>query len=401
MKTVDVTFVDDLEYASIQGKLKGRYGLVQIIGYGGFAQVWKAIDFQTGNYCAVKDYSKDSLGFEHTKHIIDTYRLFQDFHHPNLLQTLDCFIENGIPYIVNPYYPKRSIESQRGSFSEHELLHLLNDVAGGLEHMHSGNHLHMDIKPSNILLSNTGDFIISDFGISYKIKDIIRQAVPLKTKDTEAYMAPERFSLREEISYSSDIWSLGSVVYEMATGKTPFGMDGGKAQLSSMEDITSINIGSQYSTFLNNLVRACLNPVPKNRPTAQEIVNFVNFAPKIIFADNACLYTNELGFRNKYTKQAIKTLISYRIVRRNPKSYGIIDNTSQRPLVNFLYDSIEPFAETSWPGPGPLPPPEEFFLGAFFKQGGLVGFLRICDDGSIEEYKKCTWEEYHRRCQFT
>lgn len=401
MESIDVTFIDDLEYASAQGKFKDRYGRVEIIGEGGYSQVWKAIDFQTGSYCAVKDYSNNPFDLKQSNHIMDVYRFFQNVRHPNLLPTLDCFIENGIPYVVCPYHPNGSIESQRGKITEQELWHLCKDIASGLVYMHSTNHLHMDIKPSNILRSETGDYILSDFGISIELKDIIRQYDQGRTKDTEAYMAPERFKINGEITPASDIWSLGVVLYEMATGTKPFGFDGGKEQISSGKDLTSINIGNQFSSQINNLVRACLNPEPQKRPTAIEIVNFVGILPKISFPDEVRFYATELGFRNRYSKQVILRLMDYQIIQSFTSSLYMITDFKGNVLVEDKYDSINPFVETCWPGPGSIPLPESFFLGAFFRQEDVIGYLRICDDGTIEEYKKCSMEEYHSRCKYT
>lgn len=401
MESIDVTFIDDLEYASAQGKFKDRYGRVEIIGEGGYSQVWKAIDFQTGSYCAVKDYSNNPFDLKQSNHIMDVYRFFQNIRHPNLLPTLDCFIENGIPYVVCPYHPIGSIESFQGKITEQELLHLCKDIASGLVYMHSTNHLHMDIKPSNILRSETGDYILSDFGISIELKDIIRQYDQGRTKDTEAYMAPERFKINGEITPASDIWSLGVVLYEMATGTKPFGFDGGKEQISSGKDLTSINIGNQFSSQINNLVRACLNPEPQKRPTAIEIVNFVGILPKISFPDEVSFYATELGFCNRYSKQVILRLMDYQIIQRSSSSLYMIKDFKGNVLVEDKYDSIESFVETCLPGPGPHSRCESFFIGAFFRQGGNVGFFRIRDDGTIEEYMKYSREEYHRRCQFT
>ena len=98
---------------------------------------------------------------------------------------------------------------------------------------------------------------------------------------------------------------------------------------------------------------------------------------------------------------------SLRIVRglriaksKNSSFFGIV-NTRGVILVNFIYDYIEPFTFTCLPGPGPLPPPDRWFIGAFFTRGNYVGWLRIRCDEYIEEYGSCTRKEYESKLRLT
>lgn len=146
-----------------------------------------------------------------------------------------------------------------------------------------------------------------------------------------------------------------------------------------------------------------MNPEPQKRPTAIEVVNFVGILPKISFPDEVRFYATELGFRNYYPKRAIEVLISHRIEQQESNAlFGIVDS-SHNVMVDFIYDSIEPFIEAClpWSRLKPLQPKERFFLGAFFRQGESVGYLRISDDGSIEEYVRCSWKEYQIECRFS
>ena len=80
--------------------------------------------------------------------------------------------------------------------------------------------------------------------------------------------------------------------------------------------------------------------------------------------------------------------------------FGIV-NTKGGILVDFIYDYIEPFTFTCLPGPGPLPPLDRWFVGAFFTLGNNVGYLRIYADGHVAEYGTCSKEEYDRRCKLS
>lgn len=91
----------------------------------------------------------------------------------------------------------------------------------------------------------------------------------------------------------------------------------------------------------------------------------------------------------------------YRIVQSADNLlYGIIDDKGN-VIVDFLYDKIHKLGEFYWPGPGPLPPKEEFFIGAFFRQGEDAGYLFIKKDGSMAEYKRCSYNEFIHRCRLT
>ena len=108
--------------------------------------------------------------------------------------------------------------------------------------------------------------------------------------------------------------------------------------------------------------------------------------------------TNELSSEVMAAKKLVRRL---RIARsKNRPVFGIVD-TSGKVLVDFKYDYIQPFKYACLPGPGPLPPIERWFIGAFFTLGNNVGYLRIYADGHVAEYGTCSKEEYDRRCKLS
>ena len=92
--------------------------------------------------------------------------------------------------------------------------------------------------------------------------------------------------------------------------------------------------------------------------------------------------------------------ISSGIARSTGTGYGIVDNKGTI-IVDFLYDDIHNIGEFCWPGPGPLPPPDRFFIGAFFRQGADAGYLIIKKDGGMTEYKRCSYEKFVSLSQLT
>lgn len=145
-----------------------RYMLIQCMGEGASAQVWKAIDLQANNLpVALKIFSAtgvmDTAGIQNFKH---EFTSVFNLNHTNLLTPSSYDIFEGNPYLVMPFCEKGSTASYIGNVDEATLLKILHDVAAGLAYLHENKVVHQDIKPDNILISHSGDYLISDFGIS-------------------------------------------------------------------------------------------------------------------------------------------------------------------------------------------------------------------------------------------
>jgi serine/threonine protein kinase len=148
-------------------------------------------------------------------------------------------------------------------------------VASGLEYLHKQNPpvIHQDIKPDNVLIDANGQFMITDFGISAKARSTLRKSAPKHNTSagTIAYMPPERFSKDNTPVMASDIWALGATLYELLTGDTPFGENGGLIQKSGAE---IPNIRANCSEELKNVVLLCLELETWDRPSAKTIVEW-------------------------------------------------------------------------------------------------------------------------------
>lgn len=382
--------------------IRSRYELVSRIGDGGYASVWKCYDYRNNVYYAIKIYSESVLEHEQAKLLEKKHKQFSHYNHPNIVPIINCFTESGYLHVVMPYYEKGALVTLGKTVKEQILWKICLDIADGLTFLHERNVVHLDVKPGNILQDDVGNFLLSDFCISQDIKELTHINVPAKTYGAVTYMAPERFFSWGSVSPASDIWALGATLYELATGEPPFGGLGGREQIQLKGTPLPPSIGSKYSQHMNDLIMACLRPGPQERPSAKDLVILSKDEMQSLSSmegKGAVRQANE--FYGKYGDIAICRLENYIIDKCNSTGlYGITDRTGQ-VLVDYAYDSISSFYETTWPGPGPLPPRDEFFLGAFFKQGDKVGYLCIHEDGSILEYKSCSQEEFTRRCQMT
>lgn len=130
-----------------------------------------------------------------------------------------------------PYCPG-SCADVRQAFPEREVFRFLRDVAAGLEFLHERDIVHQDIKPANILIDASGQYVITDFGISTRVRNTLRKSATQQksSEGTIAYMAPERFGRDNMPVKASDVWSLGVTVFELIAGYVPFGEHGGLMQ---------------------------------------------------------------------------------------------------------------------------------------------------------------------------
>ena len=250
-----------------------RYKLRKLLGRGGFSEVWLANDEWTNLDVAVKVYAPgqgmDENGLkDFCKELSNVYNL----NHTNLLKHQHVDSWEGMPYLIMPYCEKGSCYTQVGKFTEEKAWKLIGDVASGLAYLHAQEIIHQDIKPDNILIDNNGNYVITDFGISVQARSTLRKSSrQASSGGTTAYMAPERFSRDAAPVKASDIWSLGATVYELITGRMPFGEVGGGMQRGGA-DIPTIN--AKITPSLRQTIIRMLAEDPWERPTASLLADW-------------------------------------------------------------------------------------------------------------------------------
>jgi serine/threonine protein kinase len=157
---------------------------------------------------------------------------------------------------------------------EYALWHFIHDVAAGLHYLHDMPEpiIHQDIKPDNILVDDNNRFLITDFGISKKIRSTMRkQSKRAVGAGATAYMGPERFESDPSPVKASDIWSLGVSIHELATGVLPFSGLGGGMQRNGAE---MPSLDNKWSKELNMVMQSCLAKETWDRPTAEQLEEY-------------------------------------------------------------------------------------------------------------------------------
>lgn len=253
-------------------KVKDRYTLMEFKGSGSFGEVWLAHDEVLDTDVAIKIYiSLDPRGVEEFK---SEYITTQGISHPNLLTTTYFDVWEQRPYLVMKYCSKGSSTTHAGKMDEYDLWQFIHDVAAGLKHLHNMPEpiIHQDIKPDNILVDDNNRYLITDFGISKKIRSTMRkQSKRAVGAGATAYMGPERFEADPSPVKASDIWSLGVSIYELATGELPFSGLGGGMQKNGAE---MPSLDNKWSKDLNMVMQSCLAKETWDRPTAQQLEEY-------------------------------------------------------------------------------------------------------------------------------
>lgn len=283
--------MDLSKYTSGEELFDGHYKMLRPLSTdGATADVWLAIDVntidsepsedpteknvETGMMVAIKIYRpKNALDIEGEQRFRDEFKIVYELRHANLLQPTGFSIFGEYPYLVLPYCKSGSSERLIGKqLSEDDIWKFILDVASGLNRLHSNNPqiIHQDIKPANILLDNSGNFAITDFGISSRKGGTHGYYYDDGNSGTLACMAPERFFDGADPLPQSDIWAFGASLYEILSGKVPFGEDGGSNQTEN--NATAAPIPS-VSADINRLLQACLDKEPGNRPSAQDLMD--------------------------------------------------------------------------------------------------------------------------------
>ena len=256
--------------------LGGRYETLEHIGSGGMADVYKARCLKTNRYVAVKvlrkEYSEDETLI---RRFTSEARSTADLHHPNVVSILDEGNDQGIHYIVMELAEGMTLKRyirRYGRLSVRETVDFAIQIAGGIQAAHEHGIVHRDIKPQNIIVSDSGKIKVTDFGIA---KAATGDTIASSTMGSVRYLSPEQ----ARGGYSdarSDIYSLGITMYEMATGKVPFDGENTVAiALMHLRDeiVPPRNYFPDIPVSLENIILKCTRKKPEERyQTAEELI---------------------------------------------------------------------------------------------------------------------------------
>ncbi len=208
---------------SLKGYIFGRYRLLDEIGRGGMASVYRAHDTVKNRHVAIKVLSPAmAQNVQFSERFQRESRVVMRLKHPHILPVLDVGEKDGYAYIVMPYMKCGSLGDrlEDGPLKPFEAGRIMAQISSALDHAHRQGVIHRDIKPPNIMLDEEGNAFLADFGLAHLL-DKSNSLTGSAVIGTPAYISPEQ-SLGRKVDARSDQYSLGILLFQLATGRVPY-----------------------------------------------------------------------------------------------------------------------------------------------------------------------------------
>ena len=278
----------------------GRYRIENVLGQGGFGITYLAEQSGLGRKVAIKEFymkehcnrdeatsyvSVPSVG---SRELVERFRhkfqkeanLIASFNNRHIIKVYDVFEENGTAYYVMEYLEGGNLETlvnSRGCLGETSALSYIHQIAEALAEVHSRKHLHLDVKPVNIMLDSNGDAVLIDFGISKHYDDDGSQTSSGLVCLSEGYAPLEQYKKGgiSLFSPATDIYSLGATLYKMLTGQRP-------PHATDVNDDGLPAFAGHVSAHVRRAVEAAMQPRRKDRP--QSVEEFVALLSSAVVA---------------------------------------------------------------------------------------------------------------------
>jgi len=258
----------------------GNYQLTRLIGAGSTGVVFQAIDQKLDRTVALK-VLRPSLGSVARERFIAEARLAASIEHPNVVTIYQIDQVDRLAFIAMQWLPGQTLETKlllAATMAERDVRRIAAEVAAGLQAAHQRQLVHRDIKPANVWISDNDGVKILDFGLARVVDDDIGLTATGMLAGTPSFMSPEQ-TKGHELDGRSDLFSLGCMIYRMATGKFAFGATSilGTLQSIQHEQPTPPKmVNTDISNDLSDLTMSLLEKQPANRPeSAAQVVTML------------------------------------------------------------------------------------------------------------------------------
>ncbi len=259
-------------------KLDGRYEIIELIGVGGMADVYRAKDIMENRVVAVKILKSEFLASdEFVRRFRNESKAIAVLSHPNIVRIFDVGYENDMQYIVMEHIDgitlKEYIE-QQGLLKWRDCVHFTIQILRALQLAHDRGIVHRDIKPHNVMLMSDGSIKVMDFGIA-RFSRQNSNTLSEKTMGSVHYVSPEQ-ARGARTDEKSDIYSVGVMMYEMLTGRKPF--DGetpvsvALKHMNEEPDAPSTYVSSLYKGLEEIILHAMEKEPSKRYQSASEMI---------------------------------------------------------------------------------------------------------------------------------
>ncbi|MGI8961311.1 MAG: protein kinase domain-containing protein [Bryobacteraceae bacterium] len=266
------------------GKVLAQYQICEKLGEGGMGVVWKARDAHLDRFVALKTLPAERLAdVERKRRSVQEAKAASALNHPNIVHIYDIAEADGVQFIAMEYVPGKTLDQLIGrkGLRVNETLKYGVQIADALAQAHAAGIIHRDLKPSNIIVGENGHVKVLDFGIA-KLTEIatdgfgetatMRAQERVSTEEgaivgTVAYMSPEQAE-GKKVDARSDIFSFGSMLYEMVTGRQAFHGDSKMSTLSAIlkeEPKPASAVAADVPRDLEKVILRCLRKGPDRR----------------------------------------------------------------------------------------------------------------------------------------
>jgi serine/threonine protein kinase len=266
------------------GKVLAQYQISEKLGEGGMGVVWKARDTRLDRFVALKTLSAEKLADpERKRRFVQEAKAASALNHPNIVHIYDLADADGVQFIAMEYVAGKTLDQliRRKGLRLNEALKYAIQIADALAKAHSAGIIHRDLKPSNIMVTENGLVKVLDFGLAKLAETAtgefgetatVRAPEGPNTEEgtivgTIAYMSPEQAE-GKKVDARSDIFSFGSVLYEMVTGRRAFHGDSKLSTLSAIlkDDPKPVSsIMPDVPRDLEKIISHCLRKDPERR----------------------------------------------------------------------------------------------------------------------------------------
>ena len=261
-----------------------KYKIVRFIKSGGFGNTYEAVHTIFRKRVAIKEFfpkdfcnrdasnlhvtvgtqSKAGLVAKLKRKFIEEAVVLHDLKHPGIVTVSDVFEENGTAYYVMDYIEGCSLDDivrLEGALPESKALSYIRQVCSALEFVHSRNRLHLDIKPGNVMVDNTGRAVLIDFGTSKQYDEENGENTSTIMGMTPGYAPLEQYNRGglTQFSIPTDIYSLGATLYKLLIGQTP-------PEASFLIKPSALVLPPDMSVNISSAIRKAMLPWPEDRP---------------------------------------------------------------------------------------------------------------------------------------
>jgi Tol biopolymer transport system component len=258
-----------------------HYRILEKLGEGGMGVVYKASDLHLGRLVAIKVLPPGKVADpERKRRFVQEARAASALNHPNIIHLYDIDTADGVDFIAMEFVPGKTLDQsipRKGGALKDRLNETLKcgvQIADALARAHAAGIVHRDLKPSNIMVDEHGLVKVLDFGLAKLTEPVSEELAPTQTLGasteegailgTVAYMSPEQGE-GKKVDARSDIFSFGSVLYEMVTGRRAFHRDTKMSTLAAIINEEPAPLSAEIPRDLERIIARCLRKRPERR----------------------------------------------------------------------------------------------------------------------------------------